>query len=88
LKDEGIRCSKNRVHRLMCQEGLKSSHTKKFRGVTTDSKHNFPVAKNVLDQNFTAKQTNEKWAGDITYVHTEEGWLLRFNRWSQQIYNF
>jgi putative transposase len=75
LQDEGITCSKNRVLRLMRQEGLKSSHTKKFRVVTTDSNHHLPVAPNLMAQDFVADKPNEKWAGDITYVRTQEGWL-------------
>ena len=64
LHDEGITCSKNRVLRLMGQEGLKSSHTKRFRVVITDSNHRLPIAPNVMAQDFTATKPNEKWAGD------------------------
>jgi transposase InsO family protein len=59
----------------MRQEGLKSSHAKKFRVVTTDSDHHLPVAPNLMAQDFVADKPNEKWAGDITYVRTQEGWL-------------
>ena len=55
------------------QEGLKSSHTKRFRVLTTDSKHRLPVAPNIMAQNFKATKPNEKWAGDITYIKTAEG---------------
>jgi len=75
LHEEGVRCSKNRVLRLMRKKGLRSSHTKKFKVVTTDSNHDFPVAPNVLDREFIARRPNEKWAGDMTYIHTQEGWL-------------
>lgn len=75
LQDEGITCSKNRVLRLMRQQGLKSSHSKKFKVVTTDSKHNLPVAANLMAQDFVAEKPNKKWAADITYVKTAEGWL-------------
>jgi transposase InsO family protein len=43
--------------------------------VTTDSKHDLPVADNKLDQDFTASKANEKWVTDITYIWTKEGWL-------------
>jgi transposase InsO family protein len=76
LKDLGHACSKSKVHRLMTKEGLRSVHTKKFRVVTTDSKHNLPVAPNTLHREFEANMPNEKWAGDITYVPTDEGWLF------------
>lgn len=75
LKDLGLVCSKSRVHRLMRQEGLRSSHTKKFRVVTTDSKHAHPVQENILNREFHAPKPNQKWASDITYIPTQEGWL-------------
>lgn len=43
--------------------------------VTTDSKHDLPVAENKLNQDFQATQANEKWVTDITYIHTKEGGL-------------
>lgn len=43
--------------------------------VTTDSKHDLPIAENRLNQEFTASRPNEKWVTDITYVWTKEGWL-------------
>ncbi len=43
--------------------------------VTTDSDHKFNIAPNLLDRNFTASEPNQKWAGDISYVWTREGWL-------------
>jgi transposase InsO family protein len=42
---------------------------------TTDSTHEHPVAPNVLDRDFTATAPNQKWACDLTYLFTEEGWL-------------
>ena len=43
--------------------------------VTTDSDHKLPVAPNLLEQNVEASEPNQKWAGDITYLMTSEGWL-------------
>jgi putative transposase len=43
--------------------------------ITTDSKHNLPVAENKLNQDFTASRPNQKWVTDITYVWTKQGWL-------------
>ena len=55
-------------------DGLKGQ--RKYRKVTTtNSKHSFPVAPNVLNREFWANKPNQKWVGDITYVPTEEGWL-------------
>lgn len=42
---------------------------------TTDSEHSWPVAPNILDQDFTATAHNQKWGVDISYVWTREGWL-------------
>lgn len=42
---------------------------------TTDSKHDWPVAENKLNQEFQASKSNEKWVSDITYISTKEGWL-------------
>lgn len=74
LTDEGVRCGKNRVARIMREAGLRSRTKKKFKA-TTDSRHNLPVAPNLLDQVFTVDAPDRTWVGDITYVHTQEGWL-------------
>ena len=49
-------------------------HTRRYK-VTTDSKHNLPVAPNLLDRNFTPSAPNQIWTSDITYLWTDEGWL-------------
>jgi putative transposase len=71
---ESQKASKGRVARLMRANGIRSKITKKYKA-TTNSKHNLPVAKNILNRNFTARRPNEKWVSDITYIHTKEGWL-------------
>jgi putative transposase len=58
----------------MIRQGLCAKAGKKFK-VTTNSKHELPVAKNILQQNFSASAPNQKWVGDITYLWTQEGWL-------------
>jgi len=58
----------------MKAHGLRAKRVKKFR-VTTDSRHNLPVADNVLARNFTATRPDEVWTSDITYIWTDEGWL-------------
>jgi transposase InsO family protein len=63
-----------RVARLMARMGLAARTKPKFRK-TTDSKHNLPVAPNVLDRNFTTDQPDRAWVADITYVWTLEGWM-------------
>jgi putative transposase len=59
----------------LCQEaGIRSKTCKKYKA-TTNSKHNMPVAKNLLDRDFTATAPMQKLVSDITYIPTDEGWL-------------
>ena len=74
LIDQGFEVGRRRIARLMRELGLRGVSPRKFR-VTTDSDHAHAIAQNVLDRNFEAKRPNEKWATDITYVWTSEGWL-------------
>lgn len=74
LKAEGESCSKNRIARRMRHLELWAKAKKKFK-VTTDSNHNLPVAKNILNRDFAASDPNQKWVGDITYIWTDEGWM-------------
>ena len=71
---EHIRCSQNRVARLMRVNDIVAIQKRKFR-VTTNSKHNYPVWPNILNRNFTVEKPNSVWVSDITYVWTFEGWL-------------
>lgn len=75
LRDKGWRISRPRVARIMRSEGIKSITCKKFRGVTTESKHNFPVAENHLNRDFKAPRPGQKWVSDITYIPTQQGWM-------------
>ena len=74
LNESGVSCSENRVARLMRLSGIRAVGKRKYR-VTTNSKHNHPVAENLLNRNFSADYPNEVWLSDITYVWTSEGWL-------------
>ena len=74
LHAAGTKCSENRVARLMKIHGIVGKAKKKFKA-TTNSKHNFPVAENLLKQNFAAQKPNTVWVSDITYIWTLEGWL-------------
>ncbi|MDG1210443.1 MAG: IS3 family transposase [Paracoccaceae bacterium] len=74
LKEIGLDVGHRRVGRLMRQNGISVVRTRKHK-VTTDSDHKFNIAPNLLDRDFTADQPNQKWAGDISYVWTREGWL-------------
>ena len=72
---EGRRVNHKRVARLMREHGLQSHKRRRFRVVTTDSKHAHPVAPNVLARDFAATAPNQKWLADLTYIPTDEGWL-------------
>ena len=74
LVDQGDEVGRRRVARLMREMKLQGVCPRKFR-VTTDSKHENGIAPNVLSRDFTADKANEKWATDITYIWTAEGWL-------------
>jgi transposase InsO family protein len=74
LQKEGIACSINRVARIMRCEGLRARTKRKFKA-TTDSKHNLPVAPNLVNQQFHAAGPNRLWTSDITFIRTREGWL-------------
>ena len=75
LADQGIVAGLNRIRRLRTLHGIRCTHKKKFR-VTTDSKHNWPVAPNLLDRQFVRSAPNQVWVADITYIPTDEGWLF------------
>ena len=72
---QGRQVNHKRVARVMREHGLQSHKRRRFRVVTTDSKHAHPVAPNVLGRDFEATAPNQKWLADMTYVPTKEGWL-------------
>ena len=74
LQEQGLEVGHRRVGRLMQQNGIKVVRTHKYKA-TTDSAHNFNIAPNLLDQDFAATAPNQKWAGDISYIWTHQGWL-------------
>jgi putative transposase len=76
LVKRGIRVGKQRVQRLMQTHGIRARGKRRFRVMTTDSRHDLPIAPNVLDRKFTVAAPNKAWVGDLTYIATEEGWLF------------
>jgi putative transposase len=72
--NESIPCSRGTVYRLMKKHGIQSTRKKKWKA-TTNSKHNLPVAPNLLNQVFDSPIPNAVWVGDITYHWTDEGWV-------------
>jgi putative transposase len=75
LLAQGQRVSVNTVARVMREKQIRPKTRRKFVPRTTDSRHDQPVAPNLLGRDFHADQPNRKWVADITYVPTEEGWL-------------
>jgi transposase InsO family protein len=74
LQDAGYRIGRHRVARLMRDNGIRAKTKRKFR-VTTDSRHDHPVAPNRLDRQFEVAAPNTVWVADISYIPTREGWL-------------
>ncbi len=65
---------RDQISRLRKEMGLRCIQVKKFK-ITTDSKHQLPVAENLLGQKFDVSTPSTVWGTDITYVPTDEGWL-------------
>lgn len=63
-----------RVRRMMKACGLRARDNRQFKA-TTNSAHNLPVAPSLRALNFTIDSPHKLWAGDITYICTEESWL-------------
>ena len=74
LRNRGFSASKARVERLMSTHNVRARHKRRYKA-TTDSKHNLPVARNLLDRQFTPSAPNQVWTSDITYLWTDEGWM-------------
>ena len=74
LNEQGCPCGRHKVARLMRRAGLKGCPKTTFK-VTTQRDPKHAVADNLLQQNFAAENPNERWASDITYIRTRQGWL-------------
>lgn len=74
LRARGYPAGKDRVERLMAENGIRAKHKRRYK-VTTDSKHNLPIAPNLLERDFSPQAPNQVWTTDITYLWTDEGWL-------------
>jgi putative transposase len=75
LQAQGESVCENTVASIMRELEIRAKTKAKFCPRTTDSNHACPVADNQLDRQFTAALPNQKWAVDITYIPTAEGWL-------------
>ena len=74
LLKRGYHISRPRVGRLMKANKLFARRRRKFI-FTTDSNHNYPIAPNILNQDFTVDKENQVWVSDITYIQTKQGWM-------------
>ena len=75
LQAQGVRIARKRVARLMRENRLRPPRRKKRPPITTDSRHGYGIAPNLLQRAFEADRPNTIWLADITYVATNEGWL-------------
>lgn len=75
LQEEGRRCGKNRVARLMRKNGLIALTRRRFKVTTRKDPHLSEYAPDRLQRQFTVEEPNKVWTSDITYIWTKEGWL-------------
>ena len=75
LRGHGRCVGKSRIERLMHAYVIRGAVAAKRKPRTTDSNHSLPIAPNLLERDFSAPAPNRVWVADITYVHTDEGWL-------------
>jgi len=75
LNEKGIKVCLNTVAKLMNEAGMAAKCCRRFCVHTTDSRHDYRPAENLLDQHFVADAPDQKWLCDITYIQTEEGTL-------------
>lgn len=74
MADRGLTLGRYRIRSLMRVCQLKPVWKPKFIH-TTNSKHDMPVAENILNREFAPVQANSAWVADITYIRTRSGWL-------------
>jgi transposase InsO family protein len=74
LRDNGIQCGKNRIARLMKENGIKAKTKRRFTA-TTKSRHDLLVSENLLKRKFSTEAANKVWFSDITFIWTKEGWM-------------
>jgi putative transposase len=73
LQDDGFAVGRYKARRFMQQAAVTVRRPKPHHPVTTDSRHGYAVAPNLLARQFAVGQPNQVWVGDITYVWTAEG---------------
>jgi putative transposase len=75
LQAEGYQVGRHKVRRLMKAAGVSVRRRSTRKPQTTDSRHGYGVAPNILQREFDVAKPNEAWVGDMTYLWTQEGWL-------------
>lgn len=75
FKRQGVKVNEKTIAKLMKAHQITPPRKKKFR-VTTDSKHGLPIAENLVNRQFDGRKPDEVWVSDITYIHTNQGWLF------------
>src|SRR3989440_6911837 len=75
LRSQGRGISRGRIERMMRRYGIRAIMARPRRVRTTDSRHDLPIAPNLIARDFTAEAPNRVWLADITYIPTAEGWL-------------
>lgn len=75
LVAQGDACNRKTVEKLMCRAGIRAKTCRRFRVMTTDSRHSLSVAPNRLARQFRPRARHQAWTMDITYISTDEGWL-------------
>lgn len=75
LLAQGQPCNRKTVAKCMREAGIRAKTPRPLRVTTTDSKHPYPIAQNLVNRDFSPSQKNETWVTDITYIPTQEGWL-------------
>lgn len=74
IEKSGTPCGRTRAAAVMARADVAAKQKKKFKA-TTDSKHDLPVAPNILDREFSVSEPDRVYVGDITYIWTQQGWL-------------
>lgn len=75
LRRRGERCGRERVRRLMKTAGIRGKMRRKRRVLTTDSRHDNPIAPDLVQRHFAAAGPNRIWVSDITYIRIARGWM-------------
>ncbi|WP_139837962.1 IS3-like element IS3 family transposase [Escherichia coli] len=87
LRAQGYPFNVKTVAASLRRQGLRAKASRKFSPVSYRA-HGLPVSENLLEQDFYASGPNQKWAGDITYLRTDEGWLylaVVIDLWSRAV---